>query len=99
MAKQTIKTAKVPLKKIGKTPVNLPFLLLLLAYGFVTVLTPNLQTLDSNGPKFMSLAILNLAISSRRTHPHYWKERPAIQLRQTPREVSLLFQPRWNAPD
>ncbi|MBS9768827.1 MAG: RICIN domain-containing protein [Flavobacteriaceae bacterium] len=34
--------------------------LLLVAYGFVTVFTPNLQTLDSNGPKFLAFAILNV---------------------------------------
>ncbi len=34
--------------------------LLLIAYGFVTVLTPNFRTLDSNGPKFLSFAILNI---------------------------------------
>jgi len=39
---------------------NYPDALILLAYGFVTVLTPNLMTLDSLGPKFLSLALLNL---------------------------------------
>lgn len=38
------------------------FSLILIAYGFVTVLTPNLRTLDSNGPKFMSIAILNIVV-------------------------------------
>lgn len=36
--------------------------LLLIAYGFVTVLTPNFRTFDSNGPKFLSFAILNLVV-------------------------------------
>jgi len=34
--------------------------LILLGYSFVTVLTPNMNTLDSNGPKFYTLAILNM---------------------------------------
>ncbi len=34
--------------------------LLLIAYGIVTVLMPNLQTLDSNGSKFLAFAILNV---------------------------------------
>ncbi len=38
------------------------FSLILIAYGFVTVLTPNLRTLDSNGPKFLSIAVLNLIV-------------------------------------
>jgi putative inorganic carbon (hco3(-)) transporter len=33
---------------------------IVLAYSLVTVLTPNLQTFDSNGPKFLMLAVLNL---------------------------------------
>jgi len=39
---------------------NFIYALILLSYSFVTVLTPNLNTLDSNGPKFYALAILNL---------------------------------------
>jgi O-antigen ligase/Tfp pilus assembly protein PilF len=39
---------------------NLLYCFILIAYGFITVITPNLQTLDSNGPKFLFLAILNL---------------------------------------
>jgi len=39
---------------------NVVYTLLILAYGFITVLTPNLNAFDSNGPKFLSLAILNI---------------------------------------
>ena len=35
---------------------------ILIAYGFITVLTPNLNTLDSNGPKFLALALLNFIV-------------------------------------
>lgn len=34
--------------------------MLLLGYGYITVMTPNLMTLDSNGPKFLALAVLNI---------------------------------------
>jgi tetratricopeptide (TPR) repeat protein/O-antigen ligase len=34
--------------------------LLVISYGYITVLTPNLMTLDSSGPKWLSLSILNL---------------------------------------
>lgn len=35
---------------------------LLLAYGFVTWLTPNMNTFDSNGPKFLTFSILNILV-------------------------------------
>lgn len=47
-------------KKKPQEPVKLVYLILLIGYGFVTVLTPELGTLDSNGPKFLSLAMFNL---------------------------------------
>jgi len=61
MAKQAPKAATATSKKLPQTPVKISYLFLLIAYGFVTVLTPNLKTLDSNGPKFLTLALLNLA--------------------------------------
>ena len=33
---------------------------LLIAYGFITVFTPNMNAYDANGPKFLALALLNL---------------------------------------
>ena len=56
---------KAPVKKSlpakpVKPKLNLIYALILLGYAFITVLTPNLNTLDSNGPKFYTLAILNL---------------------------------------
>lgn len=41
---------------------NLLSSILLIIYGFITVLTPNMLTFDSNGPKFMTLAMLNLLV-------------------------------------
>ena len=61
MAKQTPRAPTATSKKLPQTPVKISYLFLLIAYGFVTVLTPNLKTLDSNGPKFLTLALLNLA--------------------------------------
>jgi len=61
MSKQPPKAAKATSVKLPQAPVNMPFLFLLIAYGFVTVLTPNLNAWDSNGPKFLTLALLNLA--------------------------------------
>ncbi len=61
MSKQNSGTTKTSVKKTPEIPVNLRYLLLLIAYGFVTVLTPNLKAFDSNGPKFLALALLNLA--------------------------------------
>lgn len=51
--------------KVVSKQKKLPDLLssfLLLAYGFVTWLTPNMDTFDSNGPKFMTFAILNFVV-------------------------------------
>ncbi len=49
--------------KIQKdSPLNFIYSLILLAYGYVTVLTPNLMAFDSNGPKFMTIALLNLVV-------------------------------------
>jgi len=36
------------------------YALIILAYAFIAVLTPNLNTYDSNGPEFLSLSILNI---------------------------------------
>ena len=49
-------------KKTIEKPVNYVNVFILLAYGYITVLTPNLNTFDSNGPKFLTLAILNLLV-------------------------------------
>jgi putative inorganic carbon (hco3(-)) transporter len=43
-------------------PLNFVYSLILIAYGYVTVLTPNLMAFDSNGPKFLSIALLNLVV-------------------------------------
>jgi putative inorganic carbon (hco3(-)) transporter len=58
MAKTAVKKG-MP-NKITTEPLKLIHIVLLIAYGFVTVLTPNLNTLDSNGPKFLTMALLNL---------------------------------------
>jgi putative inorganic carbon (hco3(-)) transporter len=39
---------------------KIPHILILLAYIFFVTFTPNWMALDTNAPKFMSLAILNL---------------------------------------
>ncbi len=52
-------------KYINKVQREYPDLLssiLLLVYGFITVVTPNMRTFDSNGPKFLTLAALNLLV-------------------------------------
>jgi len=59
------KPIKAPVKKQvsakqSEPKLNLIYALVLLGYAFITVLTPNMNTLDSNGPKFYTLAILNL---------------------------------------
>lgn len=58
MAKQYVNYSKTKVQK--DTPLNLVYSLILIAFGYVTVLTPNMMAFDSNGPKFMTLALLNL---------------------------------------
>ena len=57
---KTVAKKPLPARKPSEPKLNLIYALLLLGYGFITVLTPNLYTLDSLGPKFYTLSILNL---------------------------------------
>ena len=61
MEKHSVKGSKHHAKN-QETPLNFFYSLILLVYGYVTVLTPNLNTFDSNGPKFLSIALLNLVV-------------------------------------
>lgn len=49
--------------KKGNATLNLLTSILLIAYGYVTVLTPNWMAFDSNAPKFYTFAILNLVVA------------------------------------
>jgi O-antigen ligase/tetratricopeptide (TPR) repeat protein len=49
------KTPKAP-------PVNFIYSLILLAYAVVAIYAPRLEAFDSNGPKFLALAIMNLLV-------------------------------------
>ena len=53
-------TKKGTAAKEAAHPLNISAVILLIAYGYITVLTPNLYTLDSNGPKFLTLSLLNI---------------------------------------
>ncbi|MDO4229833.1 MAG: O-antigen ligase family protein [Capnocytophaga sp.] len=59
------KSTVVPNSIAEKENVTLNFLvnILLIAYGYVTVLTPNWLAFDSNAPKFYTFAILNLVVT------------------------------------
>ncbi len=66
MAQQPVKNktaqAQVIQKKLAEEPIKFSYIFFLIAYGFVTVLTPNWMTFDSNGPKFMTLSFLNVIV-------------------------------------
>jgi len=62
MGKPVQKQKKLQKKATGVTKVNYLYVLIILLYGFITVFTPNLYSFDSNGPKFLTLASLNLLI-------------------------------------
>jgi len=58
-AKQVKRGTGVVQKK--KAPeLNIFYGFFILVYALITVITPNLNTFDSNGPKFLALAMLNL---------------------------------------
>jgi putative inorganic carbon (hco3(-)) transporter len=44
----------------AKEPIRITYYLLLFAYLFIPAYTPNFYTLDSNGPKFVAIALLNI---------------------------------------
>lgn len=80
MAKQFNNSYSNKAKIQKDTPVNLMYSLILLAYGYVTVLTPNLNTFDSNGPKFLSIALLNLIVFAYLFTRKEITQNPAIPL-------------------
>jgi len=59
MKQAPIQKHKARSNKIVNT-LNPAYYILLIAYILIPTYTPNLYTLDSNGPKFLALAILNL---------------------------------------
>ena len=61
MIKKAVKPKTIQKLKPAGPAINYLYSLIILVYGFVAVATPNMNTLDSLGPKFMTLAILNLA--------------------------------------
>tara|TARA_R110001583_G_scaffold12326_2_gene54826 strand:- start:2399 stop:4942 length:2544 start_codon:yes stop_codon:yes gene_type:complete len=46
----------------NSNPLNLIHLAILVLYGLIAVITPNIKSFDSNGPKFLSFAILNVIV-------------------------------------
>jgi len=60
MARSVPKKGHHAVKEVPKDPVKLIHVVLLILYGYLTVFTPNMNTYDSNGPKFLALALLNL---------------------------------------
>lgn len=62
MEKHSAKVNRTQIKIQKASPLNFIYSLILLAYGYITVLTPNLMAFDSNGPKFMTIALLNLVV-------------------------------------
>jgi len=60
MKKQQTKTSPQHIEKTGSALYDKPILLILIAYAVVTVITPSFYALNSNGTKFLALALLNL---------------------------------------
>ena len=62
-----------------KSPLNPAYYILLFSYFLVPVFTPNFFTLDSNGPKFAALALLNLISFLVLANDRDFKQRTEIQ--------------------
>ncbi len=76
------KTVKVNARKQKKqtdSQLKHSFSLLLFAYLFVPAFTPNFSTLDSNGPKFVVIGILNLVSLIVLYNDRDFRNRPEIQ--------------------
>ena len=80
MEKKSTKNNTYHAKVQHDVPLNFIYSLILLAYGYVTVLTPNLNTFDSNGPKFLSIALLNLVVFAYLFTRNEIKQKPLISL-------------------
>ena len=80
MEKKSTKGNKYQAKIQKEAPLNFMYSIILLAYGYVTVLTPNLDTFDSNGPKFLSIALLNLVVFAYLFTRNEIKQNPSISL-------------------
>ena len=60
MKKQASKPANIRNKKVFAPTLRISYIVLLLAYTLIPVVLPNLEAIDSNGLKFLSLSIINL---------------------------------------
>ena len=60
MKKQPPKTSKNRVEKAVAPSLRISYILVLLAYTLIPVIIPNLEAIDSNGPKFLFLSISNL---------------------------------------
>ncbi|MEI7897951.1 MAG: O-antigen ligase family protein [bacterium] len=74
MKKKPGNTARANVERMLQTPLQASYLLILLAYATITVITPRFGTYDSNAPKFLTLSLLNLCsflflIFSNRLNP------------------------------
>jgi len=49
-------------RRVTKEPVKIVPVILLMLYGLVTVIVPDMKALDANGPKFMALSFLNILV-------------------------------------
>jgi O-antigen ligase len=58
--KKAPQTKSLPQNKQVKSEPNTAFTILLYAYLLIPLFTPNFYTLDSNGPKFLAIALLNM---------------------------------------
>jgi len=68
-------------KKQNREKLKPAYYLLMMAYAMVPVFVPNFNTLDTNGPKFLALALLNIASFLVFFNDPDYRKRPEVQIR------------------
>ena len=70
---------------------ELPYLLVLLAYIFITTFTPNWMALDTNAPKFLTLSLVNLGAFIFLATNKDFRNKPAIYLQLFKTNIGLAY--------
>ena len=88
-----VKKSKQPSSSTKKVQTNLrpSYYIIMMAYALVPVFTPNFNTFDSNGPKFLAIALINLvAFLVISLDPNQWKG-PDIRIRFFKNPIGIAY--------
>ena len=88
-----VKKSKQPSSSTKKVQTNLrpSYYIIMMAYALVPVFTPNFNTFDSNGPKFLAIALINLvAFLVISLDPNQWQG-PDIRIRFFKNPIGIAY--------